>query len=292
MKPAPFTYHRPASREQVDGLLAELGEDAKILAGGQSLIPILNMRLAAPAHLIDINGLHNEPAMPTLDTHAVSFGPLVRQFAAEESELVGGRIALVRETLRYVAHPAVRSRGTLVGSIAHADPAAELPALFVLLGGEAGVRSTRGRRSVTAGDLFAGHLETSLRADEWIDEVRLPESPLGRGAAADEFARRRGDYALCGVLAVADPAESAGSPRIAVSFLGMGAIPKRLDLPELSLGQLAGSDLNVAIRKIAEEHLEPEDDIHATSEYRMELAERLGSRTVRRAVERMSGEDR
>ena len=141
VKPAPFAYHRPGTREEVDGLLAELGPEAKLLAGGQSLIPILNMRLAAPAHLIDLNFLRDEPAEPVLDDGALVFGPLVRQAAAERSPLVAERLPLMHEVLQHVAHPAIRSRGTVVGSIAHADPAAELPALFVLLEGEARVQT-------------------------------------------------------------------------------------------------------------------------------------------------------
>ncbi len=142
MKPAPFSYHRPGTREEVDGLLAELGTEAKLLAGGQSLIPILNMRLAAPEHLIDLNFLRDEAAEPVLDDGTLVFGPLVRQAAAERSALVAERLPLMVEVLQHVAHPAIRSRGTVVGSIAHADPAAELPALFVLLEGEARVRPT------------------------------------------------------------------------------------------------------------------------------------------------------
>jgi CO/xanthine dehydrogenase FAD-binding subunit len=287
VKPAAFTYHRPQRREEVDELLAEFSDEAKILAGGQSLIPILNMRLSAPAHLIDINGLEEEPTEPALEEDAITFGPLVRQFAAEQSSIVGERLALLHETLRYVAHPAIRSRGTVVGSIAHADPAAELPAMFVLLQGHARVRSADGLRAISAADLYAGHLETSLGSSEWIDEVRLPSAPAGRGAAAEEFARRRGDYALCGVLAIADPGDAAHSTRIALSFLGMGATPQRLELPELSREQLAGGELEQAVQQIVEERLEPDQDIHATAQYRVHLARRLGVRTVREAIERM-----
>ena len=174
MKPAPFSYHRPGTREEVDGLLAELGPEAKLLAGGQSLIPILNMRLAAPEHLIDLNFLRDEAAEPVLDEGTLVFGPLVRQAAAERSALVAERLPLMVEVLAHVAHPAIRSRGTVVGSIAHADPAAELPALFVLLEGEARVRGAKGRRTIAAGELFASHLETTLNPGEWIEEVRLP----------------------------------------------------------------------------------------------------------------------
>jgi carbon-monoxide dehydrogenase medium subunit len=252
VKPPPFAYHRPGTREEVDSLLAELGPDAKLLAGGQSLIPILNMRLAAPEHLIDLNFLRDEPSEPMLDDGTLVFGPLVRQAAAERSPLVADKLPLMTEVLQHVAHPAIRSRGTVVGSIAHADPAAELPALFVLLEGEARVRPTG--RSVRASDLFVSHLETSLQPGEWIEEVRLPART---GGAFEEFARRHGDYALCGVAAIAD----------AFSFVGMGATPVRFV-----------GDVREAVAR-----LEPEDDIHASAAYRRHLALRLAERVVKRA---------
>jgi CO/xanthine dehydrogenase FAD-binding subunit len=260
VKPPPFAYHRPGTREEVDGLLAELGPEAKLLAGGQSLIPILNMRLAAPAHLIDLNFLRDEPDAPLLDDRALVFGPLVRQRAAERSALVAERLPLMLEVLHHVAHPAIRSRGTVVGSIAHADPAAELPALFVLLEGEARVRGASGRRTIPASELFASHLETTCAPGEWIEEVRLPAHP---GGAFEEFARRHGDYALCGVAAVADGDD------VALSFVGMGPTPVRLQ-----------GDVHEAVAQ-----LEPEDDIHATAKYRRHLAEQLGERVARRARE-------
>jgi aerobic carbon-monoxide dehydrogenase medium subunit len=255
VKPAPFAYHRPRTREEVDGLLAELGPEAKLLAGGQSLIPILNMRLAAPAHLIDLNFLRDEPAEPVLDDGMLSFGPLVRQRAAERSPLVAQHLPLLREVLQHVAHPAIRSRGTLVGSIAHADPAAELPALFVLLEGEARVRPTG--RTVRASDLFVSHLETSLERGEWIEEIRLPAC---QGGAFEEFARRHGDYALCGVAALAT------DDGVALSFVGMGPTPVR-----------HAGDVHEAVAR-----LEPEDDIHASAKYRRHLALQLAERVVKR----------
>jgi carbon-monoxide dehydrogenase medium subunit len=261
VKPAPFTYHRPRSREEVDRLLAELGAEAKVLAGGQSLIPILNMRLAAPPHLVDINFLEGEPAEPVLDGGALVFGPLVRMRAAERSAVVAEHLPLLLEVLGYVAHPAIRSRGTVVGSIAHADPAAELPALLALVQGEAHVRGARGDRVVGASDLFAGHLETTLAPGEWIDEVRMPALA---GGAFEEFARRHGDYALCGVGALAT--ESG----VALSFVGMGSVPERFEVGDVSEALAA---------------LEPEEDIHATVAYRRRLAERLGERVAQRARE-------
>ena len=218
MKPAPFSYHRPGTREEVDGLLAELGPEAKLLAGGQSLIPILNMRLAAPEHLIDLNFLRDEAADPVLDDGTLVFGPLVRQAAAERSPLVAERLPLMVEVLAHVAHPAIRSRGTVVGSIAHADPAAELPALFVLLEGEARVRADGPADGRRASDLFVSHLETSSSPASGSRRSACPRTP---GGAFEEFARRHGDYALCGVAALA------ADGGVAFSFVGMGATPVR-----------------------------------------------------------------
>jgi carbon-monoxide dehydrogenase medium subunit len=282
LKPAPFTYHRPRTRSEVDHLLAELGDEAKVLAGGQSLIPILNMRLAAPAHLVDINSLEGEADEPVLDGDALAFGPLVRHESLEHSALVAERVPLLRETVQYVAHPPIRSRGTVVGSIAHADPAAELPAAFAVLGGEARARGANGSRSIPASELFTSQLETSLQPGEWIEEVRFPVGGGVDGYAVEEFARRHGDYAVCGVVAVASRSGDA-TVAIALSFISMAPIPERIELPRLSGDEVAGSTLNDAVVAAVRDRLEPEADLHATVEYRTALAERLGARAARRA---------
>jgi carbon-monoxide dehydrogenase medium subunit len=282
VKPAPFTYHRPRTREEVDSLLAEYGTDAKILAGGQSLIPILNMRLASPAHLIDINHLEDEPAEPELDDGFVRFGPLVRQETAERSDVVRTEIPLLVETLKYVAHPAIRTRGTIVGSIAHSDPAAELPSLLTVLGGKVHSRSSGGSRNTAGGGFCTGPLENCLGDAEWVDEVSLPVKSPGQGFAFLEFARRSGDYALCGVAAVATPADGAGRT-IALSYLGMGERPLRLETPPLDDADVNGSSLEAIIGELVDEHLDPVDDIHATAAYRSWLARRLGATAARTA---------
>jgi aerobic carbon-monoxide dehydrogenase medium subunit len=257
MKPPPFAYHRPESRQAVDRLLAEHGDEAKILAGGQSLIPILNMRLGAPARLVDINGLAGEPAEPVLDDGAIRFSPLVRQAAVEHWPQLAAHAPAIAQALSYTAHPAIRSRGTVVGSVAHADPSAELPAAVLALDGEIRCRSVSGARTVPAREFFVGALETALEPGEWVDEVSVPARRDGTGYAVEEFARRHGDYALCGVVALAG----------AFSFVGMGATPVRFV-----------GDVREAV-----EQLEPEDDIHATAEYRRHLALRLAERVVKRA---------
>lgn len=285
MRPAPFAYHRPAARTEVDDLLALHGPGAKILAGGQSLVPILNMRLAAPERLIDINHLEGEPSQPESDDGHVTFGPLVRQQEAEHSALVAERAPLVAETLRYVAHPAIRSRGTVAGSVAHADPAAELPVVLVLTEGEVGVRRQGERRAIAAPDLFTGPLETSLEEGEWIEEVRVPSGSRASGWAFEEFAQRSGDYALCGAAVRAD--RDGDSFVVTAAWLGMGDAPSSAALGRFSASEAATGDLGNAITE-AVAGLEPDDDIHASARYRAWLACRLTERAARRAVARIA----
>jgi aerobic carbon-monoxide dehydrogenase medium subunit len=281
VKPAPFTYHRPESREEVDSLLADYGDEAKILAGGQSLVPILNMRLAAPSRLIDINHLPDEPADSVENNGDVVYGPLVRHSTVEGSELVKNRIPLLAETIHYVAHPAIRSRGTVVGSIAHADPAAELPAVLVVLGGSVLARSQSGTRSIPASEFFAGPLENSLRPDEWVVEVRWPARGSREGFAFEEFARRSGDYALCGVAASARRTDSGQT--VSLAYLGVGDVPVKL---EVSVG--SGDSLEDLIDATVAENLDPPADIHADEAFRAHLARRLGLRAATRALSRMA----
>jgi aerobic carbon-monoxide dehydrogenase medium subunit len=262
MKPPPFAYHRPESREAVDRLLADHGDDAKILAGGQSLIPILNMRLSAPARLIDINGLAGEPDAPVHDDGVIRFSPLVRHAAAER-----GWHPLLDQAMAYVGHPAIRSRGTVVGSIAHADPAAELPAALLALDGDVRCRSADGARTIPAREFFLGALETALGAGEWVEEVSVPAAADDEGYAVEEFARRHGDYAICGVMAVA----RAGSVRL-VHF-GVAALPVVTELEDMS-----------ALAE-ALEGVEMTDDLHGSARYRRHLAEVLGSRAAARALQ-------
>jgi aerobic carbon-monoxide dehydrogenase medium subunit len=282
VKPPPFTYHRPDERAEVDALLSRLGDDAKILAGGQSLVPILNMRLAEPEHLIDVNHMRDEPSGPEELETSIRFGPIVRQCSVEESDLVADRVPLLAEAMEHVAHPAIRSRGTVTGSIAHADPAAELPAVLVVLGGEVVARSQAGARTIPARDFFAGPLENSLLAGEWVAETRWPARVAGAGYAFEEFARRSGDYALCGVAAVVTGA-TGDRFKAALAYLGMGDVPARLET-----GTIAASEIDDAVASLADS-LDPISDLHATRDFRMRLARTLGSRAMRRAAEAMNG---
>jgi aerobic carbon-monoxide dehydrogenase medium subunit len=267
MKPPPFVYHRPRTRAEVDRLLAEHGHEAKILAGGQSLVPILNMRLAAPAHVIDINALEDEPSQPVVADGAVRFGPLVRQAAVERWP---DRPSVLAEALAYTAHPAIRSRGTLVGSIAHADPAAELPAVLLALDGEVKARSVDGTRTIVARDFFLGALETALRPTEWLEEASLPTRADGTGYAVEEFAYRHGDYAICGVVAAAR-----ASGEVTLVHFGVSPEAIRSELPDGRLETIREALAGV----------EMSDDLHATAAYRRHLAGVLGARAAARAAE-------
>jgi CO/xanthine dehydrogenase FAD-binding subunit len=261
MKPPPFAYHRPDSRAAVDALLADHGDEAKILAGGQSLIPILNMRLSAPARLIDINGLAGEPDAPVRDGGVLRFSPLVRHASAER-----GWHPLLDQAMAYVGHPAIRSRGTVVGSIAHADPAAELPAVLLALDGAVRCRSAAGTRTIPAREFFLGALETALGPGEWVEEISVPAAADGSGYAVEEFARRHGDYAICGVMAVARP----GSVRL-VHF-GVASLPVVTDLEDVEALPDALDDVEMT------------DDLHGSARYRRHLAEVLGARAAERAL--------
>jgi len=292
VKPAPFAYHRPRTRGEVDDLLSAFGPEAKVLAGGQSLVPLLNMRLATPAHIVDINGLEGEPVDPSTRADGLAFGPLVRHHAVEGSVAVSERLPILREAIWYVGHPAIRSRGTVVGSIAHADPAAELPAVLILVGGDVSVRSALGHRTVKAEDFLSGPFQPGLGDDEWVEEVRFP-SPTPqdrRGFAFEEFARRSGDYALCGVAASAG-ADGAGRVVLALCYLGMGPVPVRLELPPLDPREIADGALAQALAATVRSRLEPANDLHATRDYRLWLAERLGARAARRAAAALVGND-
>jgi carbon-monoxide dehydrogenase medium subunit len=262
LKPPPFIYDRPDSRAAVDRLLAEHGNEAKILAGGQSLIPILNMRLSAPERLIDINALADEPRAPVHENGVVRFGPLVRHADAEQ-----GAHPLLDEAMQYVGHPAIRSRGTVVGSIAHADPAAEMPAVLLALDGEVRCRSARGTRTVPAREFFVGALECCLLPDEWAEEVTVPAATEGTGYAVEEFARRHGDYAMAGLAATAK-ASGKGLRDVRLAFFGVGSTPLRAPAAEAAL---AGGDVDAAVAALARD-LDPPDDLQATGATKKHLA--------------------
>jgi carbon-monoxide dehydrogenase medium subunit len=276
VKPAPFAYARPRTLEEAVRTLAE-HEDAKVLAGGQSLVPLLSMRLASPSMLVDIN------ALPDLDhvrsgPDGVRVGALARHAAVLRD--VGARRVqpLVALALAHVAHATIRNRGTTVGSVVHADPAAELPAVLTLLGGTVEAVSPRGRRSIAAADLFAGPMESTLSADEVAVEAFFPALGSGSGVAFEEVARRHGDYAMCGVAAlVAVDGGRVTSAR--ASYLSVNDVPTAVDLTDAVGGAVTAASLAAAGRA-ALAALEPRADVHATAEYRAHLVAVLTGRAL------------
>jgi 2-furoyl-CoA dehydrogenase FAD binding subunit len=277
VKPAPFAYHRPGTvAEAVAALAGDAG--AKVLAGGQSLVPLLSMRLAAPSALVDINGI---PDLDTIevDDAGVRIGALARHADVLASADVRRVQPLVSLALANVAHATIRNRGTTVGSLVHADAAAEMPVVLTLLGGTLEVEGPAGRRTIPANELYVGPLESSVHHDEVAVSAFFPALAPGAGVAFEEIARRQGDYALVGAAALVQ-----GGPddeTVQVGYLSVSDVPTVVDLTGV-----ADDDLGEA----ALAHLEPGDDIHATAAYRAQLVRVLTARVVRSA--RVSGQAR
>ena len=273
MKPPAFTYHRPRSLDEALDVLASLGEDGKVLAGGQSLVPLMSMRLSAPAALVDVNHV---PGLAGVEvgSDAVRVGALARHSTVEHDAAAYDALPLLRQALVHVAHPTIRNRGTTVGSLVHGDPAAEMPAVLRLLDGGVTHRSAEGTRDVAAADFFTGPLETDVRAGELAVSATFRRPADGARSAFVEVARRHGDYAVCGVGALVE----GGTVRVALVSVGPG--PVVVDLSEAYDGQRLDED---RARELVDAQVEPEGDIHATADYRRHLAHVLVARAVRQA---------
>jgi carbon-monoxide dehydrogenase medium subunit len=283
VKPSPFEYHAPRTVEETTAVLAELGADGKVLAGGQSLIPVLSMRLAAPRHLVDINrveGLDTVEVTP----EGVRVGALVRHADLEHHDGAYAAQPLLRQALHHVAHPAIRNRGTTVGSIAHADPAGEMPTILALTDGRVEVVSRRGTREVPASEFFLGPMESCLAPDELAVAAWFGALPPRTGTAFLELARRSGDYALAAVGATAT-VEDGTITAARVAFVSVTPVPGVLDLTDVLAGQPADAADWEAAAAAARDHVEPETDIHATAAYRRHLSGVLTARALRQAVE-------
>jgi carbon-monoxide dehydrogenase medium subunit len=299
MKPAPFEYVRPQSLDEALAVLAEHGDDAKPLAGGQSLIPAMNFRLGQPAVLVDLNDLHElsyigsprgggAGAPDDVPRGDLQIGGMTRQQALERSAVVHARAPLVSETVPHIAHLAIRTRGTIGGSLAHADPAAELPAVAVALEARLHVRSRGGSRSIAADDFFTGLMTTALEPGELLVGVSLPPMPARAGWAFDEIARRRGDYALVGVAAIVTLDDRGRCARARMALLSAGDRPMRADRAAAVLaGQAPTPDaIRAAADAAARDDIDPHGDLHASSAYRRHLASVLTRRALTRAFAR------
>lgn len=273
MKPPPFTHHAPRTVEEAVRLLAEFGADAKVLAGGQSLVPVMNMRLATPAHLVDINRVGGLDEVEVLGDR-VRVGAIVRHADLEHHEGAYAALPLLRQALERVAHPAIRNRGTTVGSLVHADPSGEMPAILALTRGSIRAVSARGEREIAAEDFFLGPMEPALEADELVTAADFPLFPDGTTTGYDELARRSGDYALAGVaVAVTAPRGTVEAAR--ASFVSVTDRPDVLDLTDLLAGLDTGSVEAETLERAgaaARDHVEPADDIHASADYRRHLS--------------------
>jgi carbon-monoxide dehydrogenase medium subunit len=279
MKAPSFGYARPSSRGEALALLARHGGEARVLAGGQSLMPILNMRLAAPALLVDINGIADLTGI-TLEGDTLRIGALTRHREVAESSLVREHLPLVAEAMGHVAHWAVRNRGTFGGSLAMADPAAEMPACCLALDARMVLESAGGRRVVPAEEFFEGIFETALRPEELLVAVELPIPGPSWRAGFAEFARRHGDFALAGCAALAQ-VEGGALRDLRLVMFGAGDRPLRARKAERLL--TAGNTLAAAQDALAED-LSPPSDTHASAEMRLHLARLLLARTLRRLI--------
>jgi carbon-monoxide dehydrogenase medium subunit len=282
MKPAPFEFARPASLAEAVEVLAA-NPDAKVLAGGQSLVPLLSMRLASPAMLVDINGIA-ELSYVRSGHDGVHVGALARH-AEVEADLDARRVQpLLGLALRQVAHPTIRNRGTTVGSIIHADPAGEMPAVLTLLGGQVTAVSASGRRDIAAADLYVGSMESALRHDEIAVEAFFPALPEGAGVAFEELSRRHGDYAMCGVAALVRVADRQ-VVEVRAGYLAVCDVPTAVDLSAaFDGGELTDTSLDGAV-DLALAALDFVGDIHASAAYRRQLARALTRRVAAAAHE-------
>lgn len=283
MKPSPFAYHRAASVDDAVVWLGRYGGDGKVLAGGQSLVPLMNFRLAAPAALIDINGV-GALSYIRRTNGTLSIGALTRQSDIEDSGLVAEACPLLSQATRLIGHRTVRNRGTIGGSLAHADPVGEYPASLVALDGEVVTRGPDGERTIPARDLFLTVCTTSLGPCELVTEVRVPVLPPGTGSAFLEQSRRHGDYAIVGVAAAMTVDEDGTCRDARLALAGVGGTPLRCDHAEAALrGTRLDEPAIAAAARASAAAADPTDDLHATAQYRRAMVEVYVKRALRLA---------
>ncbi len=286
MKPPRFHYCAPHMLDEALALLDQNSEDTKVLAGGQSFIPLLNMRLASPTYIVDINHIAELLYIEQEDGY-LAIGATVRQRQVERSVLVQEKHPLLVEVIKHIGHMQIRNRGTVVGSVAHADPAAELPALLTCLNGEVLMQSIHGERVIKAEEFFTGYLSTAIEPGEMLTEVRFPLIAPKAGWAFLEFARRSGDYALVGAVAVLNPAADGRCASARIAYLGIAGAPIRghnveAAIVDTALDETALDAAAAASRKLVSDDME---DVHASVEYRRVLTGELTKRVLRTAWE-------
>ncbi|MFL5043558.1 MAG: FAD binding domain-containing protein [Xanthobacteraceae bacterium] len=283
MKLPPFRYAAPATLRDAVALLAAHGGDAKAIAGGQSLVPMLAFRVASPALLVDLRKIPDLDRI-TISADGVRLGAMVRWRDIEDDARLDTAHPLLKAAVVHVAHYQVRNRGTIGGSIAHADPAAELPGIAVTCEAEIAVTGASGARVIRAADFFLGPLMTALAADEIITEIRLPAWRRGRRWGFQEFARRRGDFAMAGAALYYDEDASGKATNAHVGVIGVGDVPQRLPEVETVLDGRVVDDATIAqAERVAAASVNPADDIHASAAYRRALTGTMVERALKSA---------
>jgi carbon-monoxide dehydrogenase medium subunit len=290
MKPAPFEYFAPRSIAETIDLLAQHGEDGKLLAGGQSLVPLMNFRLARPASLIDINRVAELDYVRPSDG-GLAFGALTRHYVLEEHPLVAERCPLLSAVVRLIGHAQIRHRGSIGGSIAHADPVAELCLAAALLDAEIDVHGPKGVRTLQPEDFFLTYLTTALEPTELLTEVRFPGLPATAGWSVKEFARRHGDFAIVAAATVLEAENGVcRAARVAVA----GGAPTAVRSPgaeAVLVGQPLGAEAFAAAAEAAMSEADPESDIHASADYRRKMVGVFLRRALEEAASQVSKED-
>jgi aerobic carbon-monoxide dehydrogenase medium subunit len=292
MKPPSFEYAAPDSVPDALRLLQENPDDASVLAGGQSLIPVLNMRMAQPRLVVDLNRIRELASIESTTDGTVRFGAMVRQHRLETEPIVRERVPLLTAAAYHIAHLPIRFRGTVGGSLAHADPAAELPAAVSALDGRLLVRGGGGERSVAAADFFLGPLTTAIEPGELLVGVEVEPPPPGSGSAFLEVARTHGAFALAAVAAVLRVGDGGNIDHIRLGLAGVGGtpyVPGWLD--QLALGEVPGDALFRRIGDRVAEEVEPFDDIHASASYRQRVAGVLAARALAAAADAADGRE-
>ncbi|MFM9883775.1 MAG: FAD binding domain-containing protein [Burkholderiales bacterium] len=288
MKPPPFKYVAARTLEEAIEALARADGDGKVLAGGQSLVPMLNFRLLEPAWLVDINRI---PALDGIrdEGGSVRIGALTRHKTTESAALIAEQFPIVAAAMSHVAHFGVRNRGTIGGSLSHADPAAELPMLAMLLDAMITTKSDKGSRIIAAKEFFLGTLATALAPTEIVTEIAFPKLPAGTGWSFEEVSRRPGDFAVAAVaVTIAQQAGRCTDARIALA--GVGATPMRVAKAERSLvGQSISADLARAAAQIVRDDCAPQSDLHGSADYRRHLVGHLTARGIETATRRSAG---
>ena len=285
-----FDYNAPSTLDEVLALLTEHGDEGKVLAGGQSLIPLLSMRLAQPTQVVDINDVAGLDTIGA-EGDTITFGATVRERQAERSAVVAERLPLLAEALPHIGHVAIRTRGTVGGTVAHADASAEIPCVVAALDGEVLVRSSRGDRVIAAADFFQGHFTTAMDDDECLIEVRVPAQDPAAGYAFREIARRHGDFALVGVATTIRLGADGRITDSRIALMGMADVPYRARAAEAALvGAEPTLDTFTAAAETAIADLSPASDVHGSAAFRSQLARVTVRRALTTAGARARGE--